>query len=87
MKNKPIIIIAGEPKSIFFEIFFKSLKAKRYKSPLIIICSKKLLKQQMEKFNFKKKIRLLDINLIKNYFLNNKVINVINLISTCCLEL
>ena len=28
MKNKPIIIVAGEPKSIFFEIFFKSIKKK-----------------------------------------------------------
>ena len=78
MKNKPIIIIAGEPKGIFFEIFFKSLKANKYKSPLIIICSKKLLEQQMKKFNFKKKIRLLDLNYIKNYHLNNKNINVIN---------
>jgi len=31
MKNKPIIIIAGEPYSIFFEIYFKSLKKKIYK--------------------------------------------------------
>ena len=28
MKRKPILILAGEPNSIFFEIFFKSLKKK-----------------------------------------------------------
>ena len=45
MDNKPIIIVAGEPNSIFLEIFFKSLESKKYKSPLIIICSKKLLQK------------------------------------------
>ena len=43
MKNKPIIISAGDPDSIFLEIFFKALKKKKFKSPLILICSKKLL--------------------------------------------
>ena len=50
MKNKPIIVIAGEPYSIFFEIFFKSLKkksVKNIKNPILIIGSKKLLKKQM----------------------------------------
>tara|TARA_B100001093_G_scaffold131388_1_gene123976 strand:+ start:806 stop:1774 length:969 start_codon:yes stop_codon:yes gene_type:complete len=61
LKNyKPIIIVAGEPNSIFLEIFFKSLKFKVYKSPLILICSKKLLLNQMKKFRFKKKINLID---------------------------
>ena len=40
MRSKPILIVAGEPKSVFFEIFFKSIKHKNYNSPLIIICSK-----------------------------------------------
>ena len=29
MKNKNIIIMAGEPYSVFFEIFFKTLKKKK----------------------------------------------------------
>ena len=41
MKTKPIILVAGEPKSVFFEIFFKAIKKNRYKSPLILICCKK----------------------------------------------
>ena len=28
MKSNPIIIISGEPNSIFLEIFFKSIKKK-----------------------------------------------------------
>ena len=40
MKNKPILIVAGEPKSIFFEIFFKAIKKNDFKSPLILICCK-----------------------------------------------
>ena len=78
MKNKPIILIAGEPNSIFFEIFFKSIKIKKYKSPLILICSQKLLKQQMKELKFKKNLKLLDINLINEYNLDNKSINIIN---------
>ena len=37
MSYKPILIVAGEPNSVFLEIFFKSIQAHRYKSPLIII--------------------------------------------------
>ncbi len=55
MKNKPIILISGEPNSVFFEIFFKTLKKKKYKSPIILICSKRILIDQMNFFNFKKK--------------------------------
>ena len=46
MKNKPIVLIAGEPYSIFFEIFLKSLKKikiKKLDNPIILIGSKKLL--------------------------------------------
>ena len=55
MKNNLIIIIAGEPRSVFLEVFFKALKYKKYKSPIILICNKKILKHHMKKNNFKKK--------------------------------
>ena len=45
MNYKPIIIVAGEPNSIFFEIFLKVIK-KKIKSPIILIASKKLLLNQ-----------------------------------------
>jgi len=73
---KPIIIVAGEPNSIFFELFFKVVK-KKIKSPIILIASKKLILKQAKilrtKINFsitneleviKKKDNLKKINLI-----------------------
>jgi 4-hydroxythreonine-4-phosphate dehydrogenase len=73
---KPIIIVAGEPNSIFFELFFKVIK-KKIKSPIILIASKKLILKQAKilrrKINFsitneveviKKGNRLKKINLI-----------------------
>ena len=45
MSYKPIIIVAGEPNSIFFELFFKVIK-KKIKSPIILIASKKLITKQ-----------------------------------------
>ena len=41
MKYKPIIIVAGEPNSIFSEIFLKTINNHKFKSPIILICSKK----------------------------------------------
>ena len=76
MSYKPIIIVAGEPNSIFFELFFKVIK-KKIKSPIILIASKKLIIKQAKilktKINFnaineteviKKKKKLKKINLI-----------------------
>ena len=76
-KFKPIVIVAGEPNSIFLEIFFKSLK-KTYSSPIILIASYKLLILQMKKLNYKKKIKLLEFENLPKYILNNKSINLIN---------
>jgi len=73
---KPIIIVAGEPNSIFFELFFNVIK-KKIKSPIILIASKELLVKQAKvlkkkiSFNItnefeiiKKKNKLKKINLI-----------------------
>ena len=76
MSYKPIIIVAGEPNSIFFELFFKVVK-KKIKSPIILIASKKIITKQAkilkQKISFnitnefeiiKKKNNLKRINLI-----------------------
>ena len=78
MKNKPILIISGEPKSVFFEIFFKSLKKNSFKSPLILIASRKILSSEINKFGFKKKINSLDLNLLKKKELKNNYIYLID---------
>ena len=78
MNYKPIIIVAGEPNSIFIEIFLKSLKYKKYKSPIILIASHKLLKLQMKKLNNKLEINLLDFYNFKIGTVDKKKINLIN---------
>ena len=79
MKNKPIIVVAGQPNSIFFEIFLKSIKIKKYKSPIILIASSELLNSQMKKFKSKKKIKLLNLRNLKKEKLNNNMINIIDI--------
>ena len=78
MNYKPIIVVAGEPNSIFMEIFLKSLQYKKYKSPIILIASYSLLKLQMEKLDYKFNINLLDFYESKIWNLNKKKINLIN---------
>jgi len=79
MQLKPIIVVAGEPNSIFLEIFFKSLKKKKFKSPIILIASNKILKSQMKKLNFNFKINILNEKRLNLKKLNNKKINLINI--------
>ena len=78
MIYKPIIVVAGEPNSIFSENFFKSITYKKFKSPIILIASKKLIELQMKKLNISKKIRLINFLNLKNFYLDNKKINIIN---------
>ena len=78
MKIKPIILISGEPKSVFFEIFFKAINLKKYKSPLILICCKKILIAQMKKNKFNKKLNILELNKLKEYDLSNDSLNLID---------
>jgi 4-hydroxythreonine-4-phosphate dehydrogenase len=78
MNYKPILIVAGEPNSIFLEIFFKSIKKKHYKSPLIIIVCKDLLIKQMKHLGFNFKINQINLSNINFKKLNNRTINVIN---------
>jgi 4-hydroxythreonine-4-phosphate dehydrogenase len=76
MSYKPIIIVAGEPNSIFFELFFKVIR-KKIKSPIILIASKKIIIKQAK--ILKKKIKL---NLVNEFEIINKKNNLkrINLI-------
>jgi len=78
MVYRPIIVIAGEPNSIFSEIFFKSLENKNFRSPIILIASKNLIELQMKKLKIKKKIRLITIENLKKDYLDNKKINLFN---------
>jgi len=78
MNCKHIIIVAGEPNSIFFEIFIKVISKNIFKSPIILIASKNLLQKQIKFFNSKIKIHELDYSKKK---LNLKKLHKVNLIN------
>ena len=79
MKFKPIVIIAGEPNSIFSEIFLKTIKKYKFRSPIILVCSKKLLLKQAKHLNQNIKLNEinLNVNLTKKY--KYKKLNIVNI--------
>ncbi len=79
MNSKPIIIVHGEPNSVFLEIFFKTIRYKKFRNPLILICSQKILKFQMKKLKFKMNIKILNPSSLKKIEVNNKTINIIDI--------
>ncbi len=78
LKNfKPIAIIAGDPKSIFLEIFFKSFR-KRFRNPIILIVNEKVLLDQMRILKYRYKINKLNLKNINFRNLSNSKINFID---------
>jgi len=75
---KPILIVSGEPNSVFLEILIKSIKIKKIKSPIILICSKKLLYLQMKTLNFKITINEIEIKDALKLKIDKKKINLID---------
>ena len=63
MNKKPLLIVAGEPYSIFSELFLKIYfkKIKKFKIPIILIVSEKLFYRQMKKLNYSFKIKNIKI--------------------------
>ena len=65
MKYKPLLILLGEPYSVFIELFLKTYKKyilkNNIKIPIVLVGSYQLFEAQMKYFNYKFKI-----NLIKN---------------------
>jgi|TARA_B110000971_G_scaffold202384_1_gene222094 4-hydroxythreonine-4-phosphate dehydrogenase len=77
MNYSPVVIVSGEPNSIFLEIFFKA-KKKKIKRPIILIASEKLVLLQMRKLKFNYEINLINENEINLDKLSSKKINLIN---------
>ena len=78
MNSNPIIIVCGEPNSIFSELLVKSFKRYRSKKPIILIGSYNLICLQLKKM--KLKVRLNQIEL-ENDFLKNINLDKINIIN------
>ena len=79
MSSSPILIIPGEKKSIFFEIFFKSLKSNFFLSPLILICDKKNLDKEIKRYKFGKNIEQIELDEINSKKFVKKKIYLINI--------
>ena len=79
MNSKAILIVGGEPNSVFSEIFFKTISSKKISSPLILISSEKLLMKQMKKLKFNKRIKLLNYKNLQIDKINNNSINLIDI--------
>ena len=79
MNYMPLLIVVGEPRSVFVEILLKAYKKlkKKIKRPIILIGSAKLIKKQLNHFNYNYNINEIveeNVKLIKN----NDCINLIN---------
>ena len=75
---KPILIVAGEPQSIFLEIFFKTLNKIKIRNPIILIVNKKILLDQLRISNFNFKINELKNDVLNPTNYKKKYINFIN---------
>ena len=78
MNTKPILIVTGEPFSIFSEILFKTFKKNKFKKPIIIIGSYNLLCDQMKFLKYR-----IQFNVVKKDFnhkdLKNNKLNIIDI--------
>lgn len=79
MNKNPIIIVWGEPNSIFSEILIKSLKSYKSQRPIILIGSKKLLDCQLLKLKMINDVNFNDLNFDKSMKLKKNMINLLNI--------
>ena len=75
--SKPIIVVSGDPQSIFLEIFFKSFK--KSKRPLILLVNKKVLFNQLKILKFRVDLNEIYKKDVCKKKLNNYKINFIDI--------
>ena len=78
MDKKPILIVAGEPNSIFSEILIKAFKKFGKNKPILLFASYNLLKKQLKKLKVHSKFNLIDKNSLKLNLKKNEI-NIINI--------
>ena len=76
MNFKPIIIICGEPNSIFSEILIKSFRKYKFEKPIVLIGSYKLISLQLKKLKLRWKIDKIN----NDYLLKNLKKNTVSII-------
>ncbi len=80
-KIKPIIIVGGEPYSVFLEILFKALKSKSVKKnshPVILISSLKIVLSQMAKLNLKYRLKCIKKDEVAKTSLKKNILYIID---------
>ena len=77
MNFKPILIVCGEPNSIFSELLVKTFKKYKGVKPIVIIGSLDLVNSQLKKLHLKLNLNLI---LLKSNYLKNIKKNRINII-------
>ena len=81
MKNNPLLVVLGEPNSVFTELLFKAFKKKIFQksnNPILLIGSTNLLKAQMKSLKYSIKINNIENVKSQNFNLNKNLINIIN---------
>ena len=81
MKNRPLLIVLGEPNSVFSEILFKAFKKKiiqKFNRPILIIGCENLLKLQMKFLKYSIKFQKINVLDLKNSKLNKNYLNIVN---------
>ena len=79
MNSNPILIVAGEPYSVFSEIFFKSIKRYESKKPVILIGSIELFNKQMKSLGYNFLFNEISKDFKNSDLYNGKIINIINI--------
>ena len=79
MNNYPIIIVGGEPNSIFSEILINSYKKSKKNKPIILFGSYKLFAKQLSILKIKNKFKLIDLKNYNPKDLSYKRINICNI--------
>ena len=78
MNFKPILIVCGEPNSVFSELLVKSFKKYKSNRPLILIGSFALINSQLKSLGFKFELNLISL---KSDYLNNLKKDKVNIIN------
>ena len=58
MNINPILIVCGEPNSVFSELLVKSFKKYKSAKPILLIGSLNLINAQLDKINLKLNINI-----------------------------
>lgn len=78
MNNDPILIVAGEPNSVFSEILIKSFKNYNKQKSIILFISKDLLIKQLNKLNLNIKFNTINFENKHKLKFSKKQLNIIN---------